>query len=46
MRRVNVDRVRFNYETRRWQSGMFSLPFHGDDYVILTPCEILTRDES
>lgn len=46
LRRVNVDRVRFNYETRRWQSGMFSLPVHGGDYVILTPCEILTRDEA
>lgn len=46
LRRINVDRVWFNYETRRWQSGVFSLPFHGDDYVILTPCEILTRDES
>jgi len=46
LRQVNVDRVWFNYETRRWQSGVFSLPFHADDYVILTPCEILTRDES
>jgi hypothetical protein len=46
VRRVNVERVHFNYDTRRWQSGGFALPFHGDDYVILTPCEILTRDES
>ncbi|MEJ1126396.1 hypothetical protein V9L20_02395 [Variovorax sp. CCNWLW225] len=46
LKRVNVERVRFNYETRRWQSGLFVLPWHEDDYVILTPCDILTRDEA
>lgn len=45
-RRVHVERVSFNYETRRWQSGHFTLPWHERDYVILTPCEILTRDEA
>jgi hypothetical protein len=45
-RRVHIDRVRFDYETRRWQSGYFTLPWHANDYVILTPCDILTRDES
>lgn len=43
---VHVERVSFNYETRRWQSGNFTLPWHEGDYVILTPCEILTRDEA
>lgn len=46
VKRVHVDRVSFNYETRRWQSGHFTLPWHEEDYVILTPCEILTRDEA
>lgn len=46
LRTVNIDRVGFNYETRRWQSGKFTLPWHQADFVILTPCEILTRDES
>lgn len=46
LRRVHVERVSFNYETRRWQSGHFSLPWHAGDYVILTPCDILTRDEA
>lgn len=46
VKRVHVERVIFNYETRRWQSGHFALPWHADDYVILTPCEILTRDEA
>ncbi len=45
-RRIHVERVSFNYETRRWQSGHFILPWHAGDYVILTPCEILTRDDA
>lgn len=46
LKRVNVERVSFDYERRRWQSGHFTLPWHDGDYVILTPCEILTRDEA
>ncbi|WP_321796448.1 hypothetical protein, partial [Caballeronia sp. J97] len=46
LKQVHVERVNFNYETRRWQSGHFVLPWHAGDYVILTPCEILTRDEA
>lgn len=46
LKRVHVERVQFNYDTRRWQSGHFTLPWHAGDYVILTPCEILTRDEA
>jgi hypothetical protein len=46
LKRVHVERIAFNYETRRWQSGHFTLPWHAGDYVILTPCEILTRDEA
>lgn len=45
-KRVHVERVSFNYESRRWQSGHFTLPWHAGDYVILTPCEMLTRDEA
>ena len=44
--RVRVDRVRFDYETRRWLTGYFELPVANGDYVLLTPKEILTRDES
>ncbi len=46
LKHVHVERVVFNYETRRWQSGHFALPWHAGDYVILTPCELLTRDEA
>lgn len=45
-RRVHIDRVAFSYETWRWQSGHFILPWYANDYVILTPCDILTRDEA
>lgn len=45
-RRVHVDRVVFDYEKRRWKSGYFELPWYADDFVILTPKEILTRDEA
>jgi hypothetical protein len=41
-----VHKVRFNYETRRWHSGTYELPFFLDDYVLLTPKEILTKDEA
>ncbi|WP_208451376.1 hypothetical protein [Burkholderia gladioli] len=44
--RCRVERVRFDYETQRWQTGYFELPVTDGDYVILTPKEILTRDEA
>jgi hypothetical protein len=44
--RCRIERVCFNYETRRWQTGYFELPIANGDYVILTPKEILTRDEA
>lgn len=43
---VNVPRVRFNYDTRRWEAAYFELPIANGDYVILTPKAILTRDEA
>lgn len=46
-RRVfRVNRVSFDYETRRWRPGQFELPSFENDYVLLTPKEILTRDEA
>lgn len=43
---VNVARVKFNYVTRRWTAAYYELPVVNGDYVILTPKEILTRDEA
>lgn len=41
-----VERARFNYETESWEVGRFELPVHGDDFVLLTPKDILTRDDT
>jgi hypothetical protein len=45
-KRFRVDRVTFDYSSRRWQSAYFDLPYVNGDYVLLTPKEILTRDEA
>lgn len=44
--RCRIERVRFDYETQRWQASYFELPIANGDYVILTPKDILTRDEA
>ena len=41
----NIDKVRFNYTTETWERGRYELPHHGGDYVLLTPKDMLTRDE-
>jgi hypothetical protein len=45
-RRVAVDKVQFSYVTETWESGRFDLPWDGEDYVLLTPKDILTKDEN
>src|SRR3989338_723401 len=34
---VAVEKVKFNYETESWESAIFDLPWHANDFVILTP---------
>jgi hypothetical protein len=41
-----VDKVSFDYDTRRWRRRQYELPVFWDDYVLLTPKEILTKDEA
>ncbi len=43
---VSVERVQFNYNTYSWQHGTYDLPYYNNDYVILTPKNILTKDET
>lgn len=43
---VAVEKVRFNYETESWESATFDLPWYANDFVILTPSEILTKDDT
>jgi len=45
-RNTAVLRARFNYRTERWESDVYDLPHHDGDYVILTPKDMLTKDET
>jgi hypothetical protein len=45
-RKVAVRKVRFNYDTETWESGTFTLPWYANDYVLLTPKNILTKDDT
>ena len=42
----SVARATFNYETRTWATKQFYLPQLRDDFVLLTPRDMLTRDET
>jgi hypothetical protein len=41
-----VRKVRFNYETESWEGAIFDLPYYKTDYVLLTPKDLLTKDET
>ncbi len=41
-----VQKVRFNYTTESWESDNFWLPSHNNDYVLLTPKDILTKEDT
>lgn len=41
----HVKRVLFDYDRERWMSGEFDLPCFNNDYIILTPLDILTKDD-
>ncbi len=41
-----VTRARFNYETETWETRTYHLPRLGTDFVLLTPIDILTRDDT
>lgn len=43
---IAVEKVRFNYTTEVWESGRFNLPWDGEDYILLTPKDLLTKDEN
>lgn len=43
---VSVDKAYFDYKFECWRSKIYYLPFFNGDYVILTPKDILTKDEN
>ncbi len=45
-REFRVPRVRFNYDTEAWQEGTYYLPVLWDDFALLTPIDMLTRDDT
>jgi hypothetical protein len=45
-RKFRVRRVRFNYTTKSWEDGEYTLPMYGEDFVLLTPEDMLTRDDT
>lgn len=40
-----IDKVKFNYETESWERREYYLPEFQGDFVLLTPKDILTKDE-
>lgn len=44
-RRISVAKVRFNYRTETWETKEFELPFFNGDYVLLTPKDILAKED-
>lgn len=45
-RTVSVERAAFNYETESWETRSYYLPWIDGDFVLLTPSDILTRDDT
>jgi hypothetical protein len=45
-RTFRLEKVSFNYETSSWQAAEYELPCWGDDFVILTPRDMLTKDDT
>ena len=43
---VAVQKVRFNYKTETWESGRLDLPVHNGRHVLLTPKDLLTKDDT
>ncbi|TLD39969.1 MAG: hypothetical protein JETT_3764 [Candidatus Jettenia ecosi] len=46
LKSFTVAHVDFNYQTSTWTSVSFQLPAINDDYVLLTPKNLLTKDDT
>jgi hypothetical protein len=46
LKRVAVNKTKFNYDTESWERAEYTLPWMNGDYVLLTPKDMLTRDEN
>ena len=41
-----VEKAHFNYITETWERDFYTLPIFGSDYVLLTPKDVLTKDNT
>jgi len=46
VREVHINNACFNFNTESWERRKYRLPWVNDDYIILTPKDMLTRDEN
>jgi hypothetical protein len=46
LKKVNVSKVYFDYDLERWMPKEYELPFLFEDHVILTPRDVLTKDDN
>jgi hypothetical protein len=45
-RRLPINKAIFNYGTENWERRTYDLPWANGDFVLLTPKDMLTRDEN
>jgi hypothetical protein len=43
---VHINKAIFNYQTENWERRSYELPWVKGDFVLLTPKDMLTRDEN
>jgi len=46
LREVTINRAVFNHDTQMWARKKYLLPWYNGDFALLTPKEMLTRDET
>jgi hypothetical protein len=46
VRPVSVERAYFSYDSERWMPKRYNLPICKGDFIILTPKDILTKDDT
>ena len=46
VKNIMVDKIYFDYSLERWMPRKFTLPFINDDFILLTPKDLLTKDDN
>jgi hypothetical protein len=46
VRKTAVERAAFNYGTETWMTRSYTLPWTSGDFVMLTPADLLTKDDT